>query len=119
MRVTSTPNPAGIESPVTLRFIAHNRGPATATNVVVTGTLATDEFFVNSITTPQGSCSQAGAVVTCNLGTMAVDTTVIVVIAGFNFSFDGGFTPTADVVADQRDPLLGNNHSVEITSVIE
>jgi uncharacterized repeat protein (TIGR01451 family) len=64
--------------PLSYRIIATNKGPAVATNVVVTDTLPAGVTFV-STTTTQGSCS-GSAIVTCSLGSLAVGGQAIVTI---------------------------------------
>ena len=55
---------------VTYTVTVSNNGPDTAEAVSVTDTLPSGVTFV-SATPTQGSCSEAGGVVTCNLGSVA------------------------------------------------
>ncbi|MGA8432267.1 MAG: C25 family cysteine peptidase, partial [Candidatus Sulfotelmatobacter sp.] len=85
-----------------------NNGPATATNVIVTDMLPLG--LVVGTVTPLSSCSEAGQLVTCQLGTMlssGTATITIVTTAGA----PGVVTNTASVIADQTDPNNNNNTS--------
>ena len=63
-----------------------------------------------SSTTTQGTCSEAGGTVTCQLGTMANAGTATITI--LTLPNAPGLVPnTATVTADQTDPNLANNSS--------
>lgn len=56
-----------------------NAGPSSATNVVLTSTVPAS-VTVTSRTTTQGSVSQAGSIITANLGALASNATVVVTV---------------------------------------
>lgn len=92
-----------------------NNGPADATNVTLTDTLPAGVIFI-SATPSQGSCSEAGGVVTCNLGTLVNGdiTTVDIEVAP---TAPGTITNTATVTATEADPNPDNNTDTESTTV--
>jgi uncharacterized repeat protein (TIGR01451 family) len=106
---TGSPNPVTEGSPLIYTLAVTNSGPASATNVIVTDTVPSVETYLSSTTT-QGTCSEAGGTVTCQLGTMAnAGTATITVLTLPNAP---GLVPnTATVTADQTDPNLANNSS--------
>jgi uncharacterized repeat protein (TIGR01451 family) len=90
-------------------------GPSTSTGVIVTDNLPTGVTFV-SATPSQGSCSQAGATVTCNLGTLAGRQNATVVINVTPQTY-GTIINSASVRANEVDPVPGNNADQEATAV--
>src|SRR5208337_1251261 len=89
---------------------------ASATNVTVTDTLPAPLTYL-SATTSQGSCSEAGGVVTCLLGTMANAGTAAITILTIPGA-PGTISNTANVSADQTDPNLANNTSTWNETVV-
>jgi len=100
---------------VTYTVAASNNGPETTQNVVLTDNLPGGVVFV-SATPGQGSCGEAGGVVTCNLGDMVnggsanVDIVVTTTAAGV-------ITNNASVTSDTADPNGANNSASEDTLV--
>ena len=80
---TMAPDPSLAGGEVTSVLSVSNDGPNAATGVVVTDQLPAGVTYV-SATTPQGSCAQAGGIVTCQLGTVpdgaTVDVEVVVAV---------------------------------------
>ena len=114
---TATPNPVTEGTPLLYTLAVTNNGPATATNVTVTDTLPSTVTYL-SYTTTQGTCSWAGGVVTCLLGTMldaGTATISILTIPGQA----GVISNTANVTADQTDPILTNNTSTISVTVLQ
>ena len=105
---TATPNPVTEGTPLTYSLAVTNNGPASATNVTVTDTLPSPLTYLSSNTT-QGSCSEAGGVVTCLLGTMANAGTATISILAIPGA-PGVIANTANVTADQTDPNLSEQH---------
>src|SRR5918994_6773442 len=75
---SDSPDPVTQGSNLTYTIQVQNNAAA-ATGVVVTDTLPSRVDFV-SATSTQGTCSQAGGVVTCDIGDMAAGTTATVTI---------------------------------------
>jgi uncharacterized repeat protein (TIGR01451 family) len=87
-----------------------NAGPATATGVALTDALDPLVTF-NSMTTSQGTCTQAMGTVTCAIGGLAAGATATVTLATtappqINETI---VTSTVSVSADQADPNPFNN----------
>ncbi len=92
-----------------------NNGPSDAKAVVVTNTLPpTQQALYQSNT---GGCTLAGAVLTCQLGDMALGTTrsfnVYLVVKGSR----GQVTNTASVGSATTDPNATNNSSIRVVTV--
>ena len=112
---TDSPDPVQPGGNVTYTVVVSNGSPTGATNVVLTDTLPAGVSFV-SATSTQGSCSQAGGTVTCNLGNInsGGSATVTIVITA---TTPGTITNTASVTATQFDPNTGNNTATATTKV--
>ena len=95
---------------------ANNSGPANAQNVVLVDNLPGSVVYV-SATPGQGSCSQVGGVVTCNLGELpnGGSTSVEIVVTT---TVAGSLINNANVTADTADPNQGNNSASETTTVM-
>src|SRR5439155_20522278 len=72
--VTDSPDPVLIGNSVIYSAIIINNGPGNASGVTVMDTLPMGSSFVSAAGS-QGSCSQAGGAVTCNLGNLAAGAT--------------------------------------------
>jgi uncharacterized repeat protein (TIGR01451 family) len=96
-------------------LVVLNSGPAAAANTTVVDFLPGGVRLV-TVASTQGSCSTAGRLVSCNLGTLpsgASETVAISVIPQTR----GTITNTAAVAALTPDPNLANNAAVERTTV--
>ncbi|MGB7926242.1 MAG: hypothetical protein WCF57_23580, partial [Pyrinomonadaceae bacterium] len=93
-----------------------NRGRTTGTGIVMTDTLPASMTFV-SATPSKGSCSRAGAVVTCNLGTMVGDSEATVNIL-VRPQTPGSFRNTATVTSKEGDNNPTSNSDFVITRVV-
>lgn len=100
---TGTPNPVTEGTPLTYTIVVTNNGPATATTVTMTDTLPSTVTYLSSTTT-QGSCSEAGGIVTCLLGTMANAATATISILTLPNAV-GTISNTATVTSDQSSPV--------------
>lgn len=112
---TATPNPVTQGTPLTYTLSVFNNGPASATNVMVTDTLPSVMTFLSANTT-QGTCSEAGGTVTCQLGTMANAGTATVTILTIPGA-PGVVSNTATVSADQTDSVPANNTSTQTETI--
>ncbi|HWE40337.1 MAG TPA: DUF11 domain-containing protein [Isosphaeraceae bacterium] len=87
------------------------------TGVVLTDTLGANLSFV-SATTPQGSFSQSGAVVTFSLGTLAPGATATLTVTA-RATEDGSTSDSATVSSSSSDPNSSNNTAAVATTVAE
>jgi hypothetical protein len=86
-----------------------NGGPESGTDVVVTDTLPATVTFVSAAPS-QGSCGQAGGVVTCNLGTIFSEASATIDIV-VKPTQAGVITNTASVAAAAGDIDPSDNTS--------
>jgi uncharacterized repeat protein (TIGR01451 family) len=109
LQITQTaPATVNAGSEATLIIHATNRGPSSATGITVRSELSSRSTFV-SATTTQGSCTNVGGVLTCELGTLAAG-------AGANITLVAGIArgtnmTRSTVSANEFDPDAGNNVS--------
>ncbi len=116
--MTASPNPVTVSNNLTFLVVVTNRGPSIATGVTLTNTLPPGVTFVSAAPgqAGQGTCSQTGGGVSCNLGTLvnngAVNVSIVVRPNG-----PGPLTNRASVVTAvlAQDPnLLNNTNSVSV-----
>jgi len=111
---TPSPNVSDGDT-LTYTLAVTNNGPANATDVTVTDPLPSNVTYL-SVSSTQGTCSQAGGTATCLLGTMtngATATVTILTLAGA----PGTASNTSTVSADQTDPNLANNSSTQTETI--
>jgi uncharacterized repeat protein (TIGR01451 family) len=106
-----SPNPGIVNQPLTYTMQIRNNGPISATNVVLTNTLPGGVAF-NSALTTQGSCSETGGIVSCNLGEMAngAEITTTITITPL---VTGWMSNQGEVSSDDPDSNSGNNVTVD------
>jgi uncharacterized repeat protein (TIGR01451 family) len=118
---TASPEPVEQGTALTYTLQVTNNGPAVAQNITVTDPLPSQVTF-NSVSIPsaQGSCSQAGGTVTCNIPSLSVGGLVLITIdtTASTFSSSTLTTNTATASATTGDPNLSNNTST-VKSTIE
>ena len=107
--VTAAPQPAQVGLPFTYAVLVGNRGPAPATNVVLSDLLP-DAATIVSIRPSQGTASESGGVVTANLGNLPVGAVAVLTIV-IQPGAPGTLMSRADVTADQPDFNIADNSS--------
>mgnify|MGYP002084466105 CR=1 FL=1 len=117
LQITATASPMTVlvGSPTTAFFAVTNASPLTATGVVVTH-LVPPGTVVGPIGPSQGSCTQAGQLLTCELGALAPATQATITVA-LTPTVAGALTFGATVAGDQGDPNLPNTASALVTVV--
>lgn len=99
-------------------IVARNAGPNTAANVVVTDALPAGTTFMSAFTS-KGSCTQAGGIVTCNVGTLSKNHFVgIALVVRVNAPAGTVLVNTANVAGAHPDPNPGNNTDTASTRVV-
>ncbi|MGG5258682.1 CARDB domain-containing protein [Phycicoccus avicenniae] len=120
LSLTKSASPSSVNAGNTITYAlrAANAGPTAAGDVVVTDTLPTGTTLVSN-TPSQGSCSAAGQVLTCALGTVAngADATVAVVVRVPAGTSATGVTNVAEVTSSTSDPSTTNNRATVTTLV--
>lgn len=110
------PDPVVIGSNLVYTISVTNNGPNTAKSVVVTHGLPSTVLYV-SATTSQGSVSQAGGIVTANLGTMPLGATATIRVTVLP-AVAGTITSTATVASSEPELDPSNNSVTISTSVL-
>jgi len=113
--VSGAPNPVAVGSNLTYTIVVTNRGPSQASGVIATFHLPSSIFV--SANASQGSCSQSGGTVICDLGML---------LSGFKATVAIMATPNvaasisglATVAANESDPDLSNNSASAATTVL-
>jgi uncharacterized repeat protein (TIGR01451 family) len=110
---TMSPEKVDVGQPLTYLIGVTNKGPSPATNVTVTDPLPS-QVTPDGAVPSQGSCTVAGQVVTCALGTLAVNATATVTITATRTS-PSVFSNTATVTANEFDPNTGDDRATVTT----
>jgi uncharacterized repeat protein (TIGR01451 family) len=109
---------AAVGDPYSYFLFVESFGPEDAQGVTVTDTLPTGVTF-ESATTDQGTCSEAGGTVTCELGTVPADGFVDIEIV-VTPNQVGTITNTAEIAAQSPgDPSPEDNADSTTTQVLE
>jgi uncharacterized repeat protein (TIGR01451 family) len=111
----SAPGVAAIGDDVTATAIIRNAGPAAATAVTLTDTVA-GPFTAISVTSTRGACSVAGAVVTCSLGNVKKGASIQVEVTAEGMAA-GDLENAFSVRGRRTDPAADNNRARTLTSV--
>lgn len=114
--LSDSPDPVPIGGNLTYTAsVANSPSSAPDAAVVLTVTLPSNTTFV-SATPAQGSCTQAGTLVTCNLGSVGPAVTVPVTIV-VTTTAPGTITASASVSGAEPDPNAANNSASTQTVV--
>ena len=111
------PVTAGTALPYTVTVT--NSGPSDAASVVMVDTLPSGVTYVSAIP-DQGTCAEAGGIVTCALGSVANGTSVDIVITvdvASDVVAGSSLVNTATVSSAAADPDISNNSDSESTVV--
>jgi uncharacterized repeat protein (TIGR01451 family) len=113
---SDAPDPVIAGSPLSYTLTVVNNGPSVATDVVLTDVLPASTTLV-SVSAGQGTCGDAAAAVTCELGSLAAGANAIVTIVVTPNTASPALTNTAQIAAREPDPSSGNNHATTVTLV--
>jgi uncharacterized repeat protein (TIGR01451 family) len=96
-------------------------GPLTATGVVAQDAWSAASgikggIAFESVSTTQGTCTQSGAGITCNLGSLANGATATITLV-LQPRSKGTLSDTATVSGNEYDPNTANNSSTVLTTV--
>jgi hypothetical protein len=100
-------------------MVVTNNGPSADTGVKITDPMPAGNTFVSASASPHGTCT-GGAILTCDLGTMAAGEQVTITLVT-KPSTAGTQTNTAAVSGDRPETNTGNNQataSVQVVGVI-
>ncbi|GAF69899.1 unnamed protein product, partial [marine sediment metagenome] len=111
-----TPDPVNAGENITYTVTVTNNGPSDATGLVLTDTLPAGVTF-GSATPTQGSCSETGGVVTCNLGSLAVGANAGVDIVVTAPRVAGDINNQVNITGNVTDLNGSNNSASEMTTV--
>ena len=109
------PSPVILGQNLTYTISVTNNGPSSATSVFVIHQLPSSVLF-RSASSSQGTCSQSGGIVSCNLGSLAPEGTATVTVV-VSPGATGTISSTASVTAAQPDPNQSNNSATVLTQV--
>lgn len=113
---TDSPDPLQLGGDLTYAFKARNRGPATASAVVLTDTLPAGVAVI-STTSTKGACSLSGNKLTCAIGTLLKAEYVLVTIVMHPIAA-GTLINDVTVTATEPDPDPANNSLRRISRVV-
>jgi uncharacterized repeat protein (TIGR01451 family)/CSLREA domain-containing protein len=119
MSITKAANPATLAQGATLTYTLTitNNGPNASSGSLVTDTLPPGVTFVSVTPTAPTICSQAGGVVTCNVGGLAqANSTTITIVVVPNTA--GSIVNTATVKGNEADTSTANDTASVTTTVV-
>jgi len=112
---TDTPDPVIVGQALTYTLTIENKGPISATNVILTDTLPASVLF-GSASATQGSCQDTAGTVVCDVGVMQVMDVVSASIV-VTPTVSQVITNTAEVASFNSDPVPDNNLASAATTV--
>ena len=116
---TAAPEPVDQGTTLTYTLQITNNGPGVAQGVMVSDPLPVPQVTFVSVSTSQGTCTQAGGTVSCNIGTVSVGGLVTVTIntTAAMFSSSSLASNTATVTSTTSDPNPSNNFSTTNSTI--
>jgi uncharacterized repeat protein (TIGR01451 family) len=107
---------AGPGETVTVTTTVTNRGPSTATDVVLADVVP-EGVTVESITTSQGTCSVSGTSITCPLGTLADgDVVTVTLVVAIKQAGAGGSLLSGSVATSNEFDTNGSNNAAQVNA---
>ncbi len=113
----AVPNPVVVSGLLTYAITVNNNGPSTATGVVLTDFLPAQATF-SDVVTGQGSCTVNAGIITCNLGSLAANSSAAVTVRVIPTTA-GALTNITSAAATQTDVNLANNTTPLVAQVQE
>ena len=118
---TGTPNPVVAGQKETYTITVTNNGPSNATGVVAQDSWSAASgikggIAFKSVSATQGTCTQSGSGITCDLGSLASGSTATVTLV-LQPRSKGTLSDTATVTGNEYDPNSANNSSYVLTTV--
>jgi len=114
--LTATPSIVPTSGILTWSILVTNAGPFSATNVELTDPLPEGVTF-DSVISTHGGCTNAGGLVTCNLGTLPPGQVAQIGITVIVGPVDGILSNTVTVTSDEVDLMPANNSATLATMV--
>jgi uncharacterized repeat protein (TIGR01451 family) len=114
--VTHNVNPVPVTSNVVMTVTIQNLGPAAATGVVVTNTVASSMTALTA-TPSQGTCNNVGGRIVCNLGNLAVNGSATISLTA-RANSPGTAITTVRVSGNEGDGDPSNNFVAHVTPVV-
>ncbi|GIV95501.1 MAG: hypothetical protein KatS3mg057_0158 [Herpetosiphonaceae bacterium] len=115
LTLSDSPDPVTVGDPLVYSITIANNGPHTATAVLVSDALPS-AVSLNALSASQGSCSQSGQDISCELGLLAISATASVTLTVTAVSA-GSISNTASVASNEADTSLENNSDSETTTL--
>ena len=113
-----SPDPVFRDDPLTYTVAVTNNGPGPATDVTLTDVLPAGTTFV-SVTSTQGSCSQSGGTITCDVGVLSVGAMATATILVYTPNSTGTISNSASVAGNEADAVPANNTTTIDTQVVD
>jgi uncharacterized repeat protein (TIGR01451 family) len=110
----ASPGSARVLSNFTFTITVTNRGPSGAVGVTVTNRVPSGLAIISVQPPPGSSYTEAGGVITFNLGTMTNSATGTLIVQAQGI-FDGVFTNTASIYSPTADPNSSNTINTVVT----
>ena len=113
--MTVQPEPGLVGNNLTYIITVANRGPSSAQNTTVSHQLPSNVLFVSAVSS-QGTCAQAGGLVTGNLGTVSPGAGATITVTALA-AVPGTASSTANVTSSQPDPNTANNSATVVSHI--